>query len=244
MSSISLHPSPSSSLKSPNGFARDLLEVLLLILLGTSGVLFSQVYGPTTLAGNIIALGGILAMLSLALLAPRLRHEPISVIGIRRISNWKWGLVKIAGATLAVSVISSFFERWVLPLVEVSVADNSRFEFIEGKPEVFIGTLVVMWITAAFAEEVIFRGFLMSRLARLMGGGRGAWVGALALSSLLFSLIHIYQGTGGVIRTGLMGLLLGLVYLLSHRNLWIAIGVHGLTNTLALTILFMGLGKG
>ncbi len=124
----------------------------------------------------------------------------------------------------------------------VGVADNSRFNFIEAGPGVFIGTLVSLWITAAFAEEVIFRGFLMGRIARMMGDRKGAWIVALVVSTLLFSLIHVYQGPGGVLRTGIVGFLLGAIYLWNDRNLWIPIMVHGLTNTIGLTMMFLGMG--
>jgi uncharacterized protein len=60
------------------------------------------------------------------------------------------------------------------------------------------------------------------------------------ISALLFCLPHIYQGTTGLIVTFVFGCLFGLLY---HRyqNLWINVLVHGLTDTLFLTLSYKGL---
>ncbi len=237
-----------NSSSSPSSFSpaifRDTFEIILLIIFGGCGVFFSQKVGPTTAMGNGIALGGIIAMLLLALVALRLRRESVNLLGFRRFRDWKRGFITILVATGLVLLISSLAENLILPWVESGAADTSRFDFIESNPGVFIGTLISVWLTAAFAEEVIFRGFLMGRLARMMGGRTWSWIVALVVSSLLFSLIHIYQGPGGVIMTGIVGFLLGLLYLWADRNLWIPILVHGLTNTIGLTMLYLGMGKG
>ena len=80
----------------------------------------------------------------------------------------------------------------------------------------------------------------MSRLARCLGGGRLAWLASLLLSSAVFSMLHLYQGPAGVAITGFVGLLFGIVYLVSGRNLWIGILVHGLVDTASLTAVYFG----
>jgi len=59
--------------------------------------------------------------------------------------------------------------------------------------------------TAGLCEEFLYRGFVM---AALSSAGLGAWVVVL-VSSLLFSLAHSYQGTGGMVMTLVVGWLLG-----------------------------------
>ncbi len=61
-------------------------------------------------------------------------------------------------------------------------------------------------ITAGICEEVLYRGLLMTALATLTG----LWP-AVLLSSVVFGVGHAYQGPGGILRTGLVGLVLALV---------------------------------
>lgn len=79
-------------------------------------------------------------------------------------------------------------------------------------------------IFAAFVEEVFFRGALL----RLIDGWLGSWA-ALAITSLVFGLVHITNpdaGLWGAIAIVIeAGVLLGGAYLLTRR-LWLAIGIH------------------
>ena len=102
--------------------------------------------------------------------------------------------------------------------------------------------LAVSWSTAGFGEEIIWRGFLLSGMAKLLGGTRRAWIAGLIIMMILFGLLHLYQGPVGVISTGLVGLAFGCVYLASGRNLWITIIAHGLMNTVSFLLLFAGFG--
>ena len=58
-------------------------------------------------------------------------------------------------------------------------------------------------LTAGFCEEFIFRGFLVAAFFR---AGLAAWAVVL-FTSALFGLVHIYQGRGGSIGTGILGVL-------------------------------------
>jgi membrane protease YdiL (CAAX protease family) len=75
-------------------------------------------------------------------------------------------------------------------------------------------------ITAGVCEEVLYRGFLLAYLGAWMG-----WPAALVVSSLVFGLGHGYQGATGVIKAGLVGLLMGSIVLLTG-SLWAAIILH------------------
>ena len=50
---------------------------------------------------------------------------------------------------------------------------------------------------------------------------------------------HAYQGIGGILTTGLIGLTFGLLYLVARRNLWPTIIGHGLVNTFGITVLHL-----
>jgi membrane protease YdiL (CAAX protease family) len=79
-------------------------------------------------------------------------------------------------------------------------------------------------LTAGICEEIAFRGFMIAYLTPLLG----LW-GALAASSAAFGLGHLYQGGLGVLKTGAVGAVMGLLYLLSG-SLWAPIVVHFLVD--------------
>lgn len=115
--------------------------------------------------------------------------------------------------------------------------DHARFAAIAGNLPVLLGFLAIAWTTAAFGEEVLFRGFLQSRLQALSGGGKGAGVLAASVQALLFGLAHAYQGPTGMLVTGTLGLVFGLL-MLRLRSLWPLVLAHGLVDTLSLVAVY------
>ena len=75
-------------------------------------------------------------------------------------------------------------------------------------------------ITAGICEEILYRGFLIWYLSLLV-----PMVAAVLVASLLFGFAHAYQGTRGVLQTGVVGLALGLLYVFSG-SLWIPMLLH------------------
>jgi membrane protease YdiL (CAAX protease family) len=61
-------------------------------------------------------------------------------------------------------------------------------------------------ITAGVCEEFVYRGFAIAALSK---AGLPLWI-AVIVSSLLFGLAHAYQGRGGIISTGVFGVLLAI----------------------------------
>jgi len=75
-------------------------------------------------------------------------------------------------------------------------------------------------VTAGICEEFIYRGILMGLLASSLG----IWP-AILISSLVFGIGHSYQGPVGVLRTGLVGLVLAIVVTLTG-SLFVAMVAH------------------
>jgi uncharacterized protein len=66
-------------------------------------------------------------------------------------------------------------------------------------------------LTAGICEEFLHRAFAMAAFAR---AGFPIW-GSVVVSSVLFGIAHLYQGRGGSIGTGLLGLLFGIFRVLT-----------------------------
>ena len=98
----------------------------------------------------------------------------------------------------------------------------------------------VAWTLAACGEEFVYRGYLLTRIARTLGHTPRAWLGALTATSILFGVGHRYQGVSGMITAGLAGLALGLLYLATGRNLWVSVIAHGTMDTVGFLLLFLG----
>lgn len=82
---------------------------------------------------------------------------------------------------------------------------------------------IPMSLTAGICEEVLCRGFLI-RFLHESDFGLPVF-GALIVSSFIFGVAHLYQGTKAVLGTGITGAGLGLLFLVSN-NLMVSIIVH------------------
>jgi hypothetical protein len=82
--------------------------------------------------------------------------------------------------------------------------------------------------------------FLMG-LAMFFGASRGAWIIACIIQGVVFGAAHSYQNPLGMLITGTFGILLGILVIISGRNLWVAIIAHGLFDA-GRSILFYFLG--
>lgn len=161
-------------------------------------------------------------------------------LGFRRPVSWTWTVV---GALLFAAVMQLLSWKVLLPLLEwagVELPDFSSFAAIRGNLPMLLMYLGVSWTTAGFGEEIIWRGFLLPRTARLLGESRAGWAAALLLTSVGFGFLHFYQGITGIVLTGVIGFFLGAIYLVAGKNLWPAILAHGAMDTIAFLLLYMG----
>jgi membrane protease YdiL (CAAX protease family) len=122
--------------------------------------------------------------------------------------------------------------------------DLSTFDDVAGNARVLAIYLVASWILAAFGEEMVWRGYALPRIAGLFGSGRNAWILALVIVNVAFGLAHLYQGWNGVIQAIVGGVLLGLLYLVTGRNLVAPIVAHGLGNSMDFILMYLGLYPG
>ena len=101
--------------------------------------------------------------------------------------------------------------------------------------------LPASWGSAAFGEEMLFRGVILFSLSRAFGDGRWGTLAAVILQGVLFGALHIYQGVSGATVAAALGIGLGLVWWGSGRNLWAGIVIHGLIDSSAMTVIYLGL---
>jgi membrane protease YdiL (CAAX protease family) len=96
-------------------------------------------------------------------------------------------------------------------------------------------------VLVAFLEELVFRGYLMTQLSLVFGGNWLAAMLSLLISSIVFGLAHWYQGRSGALSTGLLGVILGGLFIWSGNNLWLPILTHGFIDTIGLGLIYLNL---
>jgi membrane protease YdiL (CAAX protease family) len=161
-------------------------------------------------------------------------------IGFKRFRNWK----TTVGLGIAAGLVFEGFELLVSqPLLVKFLGKQPNFEDfreLTGNLKLTLLFLVFTWTIAAFGEEMVYRGYLMNRVADLFNRTRKAWIISLIAVHVGFGLAHAYQGIVGVIDEGLQGILLALLYLRTGRNLSVPIIAHGIEDTVDLILIFLG----
>jgi len=159
----------------------------------------------------------------------RRRGQSWSDLGLRRPGWLRGALGGVALYALLVSV-----SRWVVPVLAASlevVPQPAFLSYIQGKLVPFLGWLAIAWLVGGFAEELLFRGFLLRRAAELCGGGVPGQVFGAVAQALLFGALHWYGGSFAFVHAGVFALQMALGYFAVGRNLWPLIAVHGIWNT-------------
>lgn len=165
-------------------------------------------------------------------------------IGLRRPERWRRAIA--IGVALGCYQFVSLYvvEPLTARLTTGELPDVSMFRSLVGNEYELLLWLGVSWTLAAFMEEMIYREWITARLAELARFSSTGWVIAILISSVMFGLGHLYQGLSGVITTGLAGLLFGVAYLASGRNLWCAILAHGVTDTIGFVMIYLDVYPG
>lgn len=156
-------------------------------------------------------------------------------LGLRRLGRWWMVPLLVAGGFLLLIMASMFMMHLLLPAIGAQLPQVHRTSTLRADSwEYLFWAIPVSWGSAAFGEELLFRGFILNRIGQIIGSSRtSAIFVAVALQAALFGSLHIYQGIGGVLMTGAAGLVIGLVWLAGGRNLWPCVLLHGLIDFLA-----------
>lgn len=181
------------------------------------------IYTPKTMEGRY-GFGLTIQMLEVLIACALIwfRRERLADIGLKSPQSW----LRTIGIGIGLAAI--FFGAIYLSEKAGFHRDLSRFSALQGNPRLTAIAVFYVLIGAGFYEEFMFRGFLMQSLAMFFGGSRTAWWVALVIQALLFGAAHAYQNPLGMLITGTLGFLLGLLVMLTGRNLWVAIIAHGL----------------
>jgi CAAX protease family protein len=172
-----------------------------------------------------------------------LRGDGLIGLGFFPPENWGMTILWSFLLGIAIQFASALLLEPFSDKVTNSTTDHSLFESLRGNLKIFLLLLVSVWVLVVFLEEIIFRGYMMGDIAELIGTSKPALAVNLILTSVLFGLAHWYQGKSGVLSTGIVGVVLGILFITSGFNLWLPILTHGFIDTIGLFLIYINADK-
>ncbi|MBT8313369.1 MAG: CPBP family intramembrane metalloprotease, partial [Maribacter sp.] len=118
-------------------------------------------------------------------------------------------------------------------------ADFSKYDFLKDNLGGLLLSLLGVYFISSFAEEVIYRAFLINRIVEIVQSLKYSKVIAVILSSIFFGLIHYEWGAMGMVQTGFMGLAMGISYFVLKKRLWVLITAHIYMDTLLFVQIYL-----
>jgi membrane protease YdiL (CAAX protease family) len=160
--------------------------------------------------------------------------SPVAELGLRLPPSLWRSLAFGAAAGIALLLINRLALTPLLERLTGSRRDLSAFEYLRGNGRALFALLPSVWVSAGLCEEIVYRGYLISQVAKLLGKSRPALPAALLFAATVFALAHWYQGLVGMLVTGAIAVLLGLLFLQQRGNLWANVAAHVVADTASL----------
>ena len=224
---------------------RHFVAAQLAIFLIAAAVVLPLVTPGQAVAGGLFVklefLARVAALVAFAHWLLRRRSRRWSDVGLSR-PSWRRFLIALAAGLLIVVVFAQIAQA-IIARFGLPAPNYAMFAPIKGSlGDYLFWVLPVTVGSAAFGEELMFRGFLTDALLRLCGGALRApvFVTAVTMQAVIFGALHFYQGVSGMIIAGATGLALGLTWLIAGRNLWAGIVLHALLDGSAMTAIYLG----
>jgi membrane protease YdiL (CAAX protease family) len=178
-----------------------------------------------------VCFGGILLIAIFCILI--LRNQSTAVIGLVRTPLSRVCVFAMIGlpACYAATLVTGLLFYWLVHKDVESLA-KERSHLFEIVPHMALWQTILLSAFVGVHEEVLFRGFLLGRMRAFFRSN----LAAVFVSSLIFGLPHVYQGTMGVVQTASIGVVLALITLRA-RSLWPAILAHAMFDAVNLAMI-------
>lgn len=210
------------------------------------------VSGGESLLGALIVIGHnvyrvvpneVPILVALAIVSMRWRERAWSwaSLGFKRPARWR-DFIVIALAAAVLRLLSGYGLETLTAHFWPPIKAPAGTSEIRGHLTLLLQWLLIVWVFAGVGEEIVYRGYLLNKLADALGRTRLAELIAVLGSAALFGLGHYYKGPAGILDSGVAGVILGAAYLISGRNLWTCVLAHGLIDTFGLTAVYLGWG--
>ena len=170
------------------------------------------------------------------------KGKPFSALGFQRGKFNAKNLLVLA--PLVAIVLFAFYVIAVVPGIEMLTGvpiDYSSMGQLEGNLQVTIVWLLIVWATAGFGEEIIFRGYFMRQFVKFFGDSKISLAINILIFCSFFGYMHMQQGITGQLVAVSIGALLSIIFYMRKYDLWFMIMIHGFFNTLGIFSFYFGL---
>ncbi len=100
--------------------------------------------------------------------------------------------------------------------------------------------MATVLVSAAFSEELVYRGFLLERLGSWLGLTRLALAGPVVLAALVFAAAHVVdQGLPGATQAAITGTVFGALFVW-RRELAFVMVMHAAYDLTAVVLIYKG----
>ncbi len=169
----------------------------------------------------------------------RVRGVTWKELGLRKPENFKKTLMVTAIILITVMASIIIFEIIKDHLPFLIAPDTSpesavsKFGDLKGNWPHFFLIIIFVWVES-FLEEILDRGFLMNWFEKLFSKTSFATILAVLLQAVIFGFRHSYDLSERSITVGIIGLIMGIAYMVFGRNLWPLIIAHCILNTMSM----------
>ena len=140
-------------------------------------------------------------------------------------------------------ILFAFSQLVLFPLlgtmINLDETEVGLYDFIKESKTNYLFVLAMGWIVGGIYEEIVFHGFIFTRMEKMISGKRTlpfAFIG----TSVLFGVYHIQLGLADMINAFVIGIAYLFLFLQFKRNLWHSIVSHGVYNSLAISGIYFG----
>lgn len=170
------------------------------------------------------------------------KGKPFSALGLNREKFTAKNLLVLApSAAFGLFVVYVFA---IVPRIEMLTGvpiDYSSMSNLIGDLSTTIVWLFIVWATAAFGEEIIFRGYLMRQFVKFFGDSKISLAVNILIFASFFGYMHMQQGITGQIVAASTGALFPIIFYMRKYDLWFLIMIHSFFNTLGILSFYFGL---
>lgn len=179
-------------------------------------------------------------LLLLSVLILRYANESYSKIGFSR-SNFEWKA--IPHGFLFSLLTFGILQYGILPLAEwihpLEIEEIGLYDTVRKGPFEYALMLLFAWLIGGFYEELVFHGFIFSRLEKMIPAKTATLI-SFILANVIFGFYHFQMGSLGIVNATFGGAIYLAVFIIFKRNLWYSICCHGFYNSLVISLIYFG----
>jgi len=216
----------------PSAFLIDLIIYLAVMFL------IREVYFPSL---HFIANGLFWSLTTLLIATWRMRARGISWadLGLRKLDKYQQAIIATVVIFILIVTLVVVFQaiaEQFFPNLKPDTSNQSavsKFGDLYGNWLLFFSIIPFIWLQSML-EELLDRGFLIHWIERVFSNTLFATVFAVIAQAMIFGFRHSYDISERSISVALIGLAMGIGYVVFGRNLWPLIIAHCILNTMSM----------